>query len=116
LIRFGEDEIHWEEYGRADRLKRLGEPPAAPDLSVLGAYEVPDVKACAQVTDEDGEIRLHITGPFGQARYKLTQLAADLWSALSLGPFPVTMPLARRGRDLFFTTDRTSALPIRRVE
>ncbi len=75
-----------QEFGAVDVLERLPPASATPLGRQSGRYCCDALAVTAQVLEASGEMRLITTGRFGEARYALTRLAADLWQAQSLDP------------------------------
>ena len=76
----------FREFGAEDVLERLVPATAAAIAPYRGRYRCDGLAVTAQVLEEGGEARLITEGRFGDARYALRPLSAEVWQAQALDP------------------------------
>lgn len=86
MVRADGKTLQFSEFGAEDELDRM-QPADATSLDRnQGRYRCGALAVDAQILDEGGEGRLITTGRFGEARYALMPLSAQVWQAKALNP------------------------------
>jgi D-aminopeptidase len=108
--------VQVSDYGNTDELLPVPPPGKADSSGITGRYRSDSTGIEATICDTAEGLRLHATGRFGPAQFRVDALAHGIWQMKCLGPMPWggILSLDEDGARLRFSSSRTRALSFRR--
>lgn len=110
--------LWFSEFGEQDTLERVTAVSEVRLGELAGCYTAASMHVQAHVFEEGGRVRLTTTGRFGEARYALTPLGAEVWQASALDPLsPLggVLTFAPHGRGFTLNAERMRGVHFERA-